>query len=363
MRDLYAHLLRPLLFALDPEAAHHAAALGLRALHRSRTLRSRVRPAPPDPALAVEVFGLRFPTPVGVAAGFDKGAAFYNGLGALGFGFVEVGTVTARAQPGNPSPRLFRLPRDRALVNRMGFNNPGAEAAARAIEAHPPDGIVLGINLGKSKVTPLDQAADDYAASARRLAPLADYLVLNVSSPNTPGLRALQAIDALRGIVRAVRAVPTAAAVPLLVKIAPDLADEDIDAVVDMALEERLAGLVATNTTVAREGLASAPAAVAAAGDGGLSGAPVRRRSTAVIARIRRRAGAALPVVGAGGVFTADDAWEKVRAGASLVQVYTGFVYEGPTQAVDLARGLSRRLRDAGFASLEAAVGTGAAEM
>jgi dihydroorotate dehydrogenase len=238
----------------------------------------------------------------------------YNALGALGFGAVEVGTVTALGQPGNPRPRLFRLPDDGALLNRMGFNNDGAEAAAHAVKAVPPRGVVLGVNLGKSKVTPLERAHEDYRDSAARLGPLADYLVINVSSPNTPGLRALQSVEALEGIITAVRAATAARPVPLLVKLAPDLADEDLDAVTDLARTLRLDGLVATNTTIRRDGLRD-PEAAKALGDGGVSGAPVKARSTEVIRRIRRRAGRDLTLIGVGGVRTADDAWGEDRRG------------------------------------------------
>ncbi len=241
----------------------------------------------------------------------------------------------------------------------MGFNNPGAEEAAKAIASHPPDGVVLGVNLGKSKVTALEDAPADYAESARLLGPFADYMVINVSSPNTPGLRSLQSVDALRPIVRAVRGALGDRHVPLLVKIAPDLADEDVDAVADLAWEERLAGVVATNTTLSREGLHASPERVAEIGAGGLSGAPryAARRSTSSRA-CGRRGGARVPIVGAGGVFTADDAWETLAAGASLVQVYTGFIYEGPTIARDIARGLAARMKREGVATVGDVVGS-----
>jgi dihydroorotate dehydrogenase len=356
---LYRGYLRPYLFALDAEHAHDLTARILAVVHRSTWACSLLRDALAprrDPALIMTLFNREFVFPVGLAAGFDKGATMYNALGAMGFGFVEVGTVTAHAQPGNDRPRLYRLPVDRAIVNRMGFNNPGAHAVAEAIRSSPPLDPVLGINLGKSKVTPLEEAPADYAVSARVLAPLADYLVINVSSPNTPGLRTLQSIEPLRAIVRAVRGV--AKTVPLLVKIAPDLTNEEIDAVSDLALAEGLDGVVATNTTVSRAGLSSSAETIEAMGTGGLSGAPLRARATAVIGRVWRRSNGRLPVVGVGGVFTVDDAWEKVRAGASLIQVYTGLVYEGPTLPRTLCEGLSERLRAAGFTTLSAAVGS-----
>ena len=305
---------------------------------------------PRDPVLRVRALGLEFPGPLGLAAGFDKDARATRGLGALGFGFVEVGTVTAQAQPGNPRPRMFRLSADRALVNRMGFNNAGASAAAarlRAARARP--GPVVGVNIGKTRVVPDEEAAADYAASARAVAGVADYVVVNVSSPNTPGLRDLQAADRLRPVLVAVRAALDAAAggrrVPLLVKIAPDLADADVDAVADLALELGLDGIIATNTTVSREGLASPPSQVAAAGAGGLSGPPLRGRALAVLVRLRARAGDRLVLIAAGGIETPDDAWERLRAGATLVQAYTGFIYGGPLWPRRMHAGLARRAR------------------
>ncbi len=361
LRCIYQRALRPALFHLDAERAHELAASALGLAHRSKLARAALRVmvgGAPDPRLATTCFGVQFRSPVMVAAGFDKRASLYNALGAMGFGAVEVGTITARAQPGNDRPRLFRLPDDRAVINRMGFNNPGAEEAARAIAAHPPAGVVLGVNLGKSKVTALEDAPADYAESARLLGPFADYMVINVSSPNTPGLRSLQSVDALRPIVRAVRDALGERRVPLLVKIAPDLADEDVDAVADLAWEERLAGVVATNTTLSRDGLRATPERVAEIGAGGLSGAPLRRRATAVIARLWRRAGARVPILGAGGIFTADDAWDCLAAGASLVQVYTGLIYEGHTVAGDVARGIAARMTREGFAKVGDVVGS-----
>ena len=308
---------------------------------------------PRDPVLRVRALGLEFPGPLGLAAGFDKDARATRGLGALGFGFVEVGTVTAQAQPGNPRPRMFRLSADRALVNRMGFNNAGASAAAARLRRRGRGrgcaGPVVGVNIGKTRVVPDEEAAADYAASARAVAGVADYVVVNVSSPNTPGLRDLQATDRLRPVLVAVRAALDAAAggrrVPLLVKIAPDLADADVDAVADLALELGLDGIIATNTTVSREGLASPPSQVAAAGAGGLSGPPLRGRALAVLVRLRARAGDRLVLIAAGGIETPDDAWERLRAGATLVQAYTGFIYGGPLWPRRVHAGLARRAR------------------
>jgi dihydroorotate dehydrogenase len=306
---------------------------------------------PRDPVLRVRALGLEFPGPLGLAAGFDKDARATDGLGALGFGFVEVGTVTARAQPGNPRPRMFRLPADRALVNRMGFNNDGAAAAAARLRRRPRGGPVVGVNIGKTRAVPDQQAAADYAASARAVADVADYVVVNVSSPNTPGLRDLQAADRLRPVLVAVRealdAAPGSRRVPLLVKIAPDLAEPDVDAVADLAVELGLDGIIATNTTVSRDGLASSPAEVTAAGAGGLSGPPLRAPALAVLRRLRERAGDRLVLIAAGGIETPDDAWERLAAGATLVQAYTGFIYGGPLWPRRMHAGLARRARAA----------------
>ncbi|HEV2377327.1 MAG TPA: quinone-dependent dihydroorotate dehydrogenase [Streptosporangiaceae bacterium] len=317
--------------------------------------------APRDPVLRVRVFGRDLPGPLGLAAGFDKDAMGPDALDALGFAFVEVGTVTAQPQPGNPKPRLFRLPADRALVNRMGFNNHGAAEAATRLSTRRSHGLAVGVNIGKSKVVPEGEAAGDYAASARLLAGVADYLVVNVSSPNTPGLRNLQAVSQLRPLLAAVRETLDTAStrrVPLLVKIAPDLADDDIDAIADLALELGLDGIVATNTTISRDRLASDPAEVQAAGAGGLSGAPLRQRSLQVLRRLRARTGDRLVLVAAGGIESPDDAWERIQAGATLLQAYTAFVYGGPLWPHHIHTGLARRTREAGFTSIEQAVGT-----
>ena len=358
-------LLRPLLFTVPAETAH---ALGSGVLDASLALgpvRDAVRHGfeVRDPALAVERFGIRFPNPVGLAAGFDKSGEHFNALGALGFGHVEIGTVTALAQPGNPPPRLFRLPEDQALLNRMGFNNPGAEAVARRlrrVEIEP----VLGINLGKSKATPLEEAAGDYLRSLELLEPFARYLVVNVSSPNTPGLRQLQDAAPLRDLLRALRARAGQLAAarggpmrPILLKIAPDLSDPQVDEAVAIAAEEGIAGIIATNTTVSREGLRTPRDEVEAMGAGGISGAPVRARAREVVSRIYRQTEGRMPIIGVGGVFTAEDAWEMIRAGASLVQLYTGFIYRGPAAARDICQGFSRRLRREGLSSLDDAVG------
>jgi dihydroorotate dehydrogenase len=354
---MYRLLYRMVLRRVPAEAAHLAAFGLIRGIVRvpgAAWLLGRWL-GPRDPVLRVRALGLSFPGPVGLAAGFDKDARGTRGLAALGFGFVEVGTVTARAQPGNPRPRMFRLTADRALVNRMGFNNAGAAAAAaqlgRSRGRRARGGPVVGVNIGKTRAVPDADAAADYAASARAVAAVADYVVVNVSSPNTPGLRDLQAVDRLRPVLVAVRAALDAAVpgrpqgrVPLLVKIAPDLADADVDAVADLALELGLDGIIATNTTVSRDGLTSPAAEVAAAGAGGLSGPPLRARSLAVLRRLHARAGDRLVLIAAGGIETPDDAWERLRAGATLVQAYTAFVYGGPLWPQRMHAGLARRL-------------------
>jgi dihydroorotate dehydrogenase len=322
-----------------------------------------------DPVLRVHALGLDLPGPLGLAAGFDKDGRGCDALGALGFGFVEVGTVTGQPQPGNPKPRLFRLPRDRALVNRMGFNNEGSAAMAERLRrrsAAQRGRLIVGVNIGKTKAVAEADAIADYVASAERLAGVADYMVVNVSSPNTPGLRNLQAVEVLRPLLAAVRDALDRAGgaggrrVPLLVKIAPDLADADVDAIADLALEIGLDGIIATNTTIARDGLASDPAEVAAVGAGGLSGAPLRARSLAVLRRLRARVGVRLVLVAAGGIESADDAFDRIAAGATLIQGYTGFIYGGPGWPRRIQRGLAARLRSAGVDSLERAIGTAA---
>lgn len=318
-----------------------------------------------DPVLRTRALGLEFDNPIGLAAGLDKDAEGFEALGALGFGFVEVGTLTGEGQPGNDRPRLFRLPRDRALINRMGFNNHGALEAARRL-ARPRRGTFrLGANIGRTKRVENSAAVDDYEKSTRALAPYADYLVINVSSPNTPGLRALQdraSLLPLLGRVRQVldEVVPTRH-VPLLVKVAPDLVDEDIDSVADVALELGIDGIIATNTTIARTGLSTPVALVDACGAGGLSGPPVAEKAIYVLKRLRARVGPAVTLIASGGIATGDDAFERICAGASLVQVYTGLIYEGPALPGRIARELARRLRAAGFESVSQAVGVSAA--
>jgi dihydroorotate dehydrogenase len=299
----------------------------------------------------VRALGLEFPNPIGLAAGFDKDAIGYEALGALGFGFVEVGTLTGQPQSGNPKPRLFRLPRDRALINRMGFNNHGSADAIRRLRR--PHRTIVGVNIGKTRVVPESDAIADYVSSAKRVGPFADYVVVNVSSPNTPGVCDLQATEKLRPLLAAVHEalneVSPTRRVPLLVKIAPDLADEDVDAVADLALELGLDGVIATNTTVRRDGLRSDASEVEHCGAGGLSGPPVEHRALEVLKRLHDRAGDRLVLISVGGIETADQAWARIQAGATLVQVYTAFVYEGPFLPKRLATGVAELASAAGF--------------
>ncbi|MEI6251332.1 MAG: quinone-dependent dihydroorotate dehydrogenase [Mycobacteriaceae bacterium] len=347
---------RRLLFQAPPERIHTLVFGALRGATAVEAARRPLRRAlgPRDPILASTVFGVRFPGPLGLAAGFDKDGLGLDTWGALGFGYAEIGTVTAQPQPGNPEPRLFRLAQDRGLLNRMGFNNSGAGQLALRLAHHQPD-VPIGVNIGKSKITPPEQAAQDYAASARLLGPLAAYVVVNVSSPNTPGLRDLQAVESLRPILTAVLAETST---PVLVKIAPDLSDEDVDAVADLAVELGLAGIVATNTTVSRAGLRTPH--VDDLGPGGVSGPPVAHRALEVLRRLYSRVGDRLVLIGVGGIETADDAWERITAGASLVQGYTGFVYGGGMWAKHIHDGIAARLHAGGFRTLSEAVGSAA---
>jgi dihydroorotate dehydrogenase len=353
-------LLRPLLWLLDAERAHRLVLWAMHGLTRMPGATALIAAlcGRPDPILRVRAFGKELASPIGLAAGLDKDAEAFAAFAALGFGFVEVGTITAQAQPGNPKPRLFRLPADRALINRMGFNNAGAPAAARklASSANTAQRGALGINIGKSKIAPADQAIADHVDSARVLAAHADYMVINVSSPNTPGLRDLQSVEVLGPLLSAVRTALDQASpsrrVPLLVKIAPDLADADVDAVADLALSLGLDGILAVNTTLSRAGLHTPAADVERHGAGGLSGVPLKARALEVLRRLRARAGDRLLLVSVGGIESADDVLERLRAGATLVQIYTALIYQGPGLPRRLNRELAARLRAAGCASL-----------
>lgn len=361
---LYRFLLRPLLYMLPPETAHHLAFGALRFFCAIPGMRALVAflLAPRDEALAQTVWDIRFPTPVGLAAGFDKDAKGFEALFATGFGFVEVGTLTGEAQPGNPQPRLFRLPADRALINRMGFNNQGsADAVARLAK---PRTSVLGVNIGKTKVVPEEEALADYVKSAERIARLSDYAVVNVSSPNTPGLRDLQSVEKLRPLLAGVREALDRCSpkrrVPLLVKIAPDLSDEDVDAVADMAVALDLDGVIASNTTIRRAPLVTPEDEVKAIGAGGLSGPILAPRAREVLARLRARVGKSLVLISVGGIETAEEAYARLRAGATLVQVYTAYIYEGPMLPRRIALGVRALMRRDGFSRIEDVIGVDA---
>lgn len=352
---MYA-LLKKVLFRFPAERIHHLVFGLLKLLTLVPPLGTAVRRVlgVNDPILAQNILGRTFPGPLGLAAGFDKNAAAVDSWGAIGFGFSEVGTVTASAQPGNPTPRLFRLVEDRAILNRMGFNNHGAGNAANNLRRRRTSDPV-GINIGKTKVVPAEEAIGDYVASATMLTGLADYLVVNVSSPNTPGLRDLQAVESLRPILTAVRDVAT---IPVLVKIAPDLDDDDIDAVTDLVLELELAGIVATNTTISRDGLRTSASTVESLGAGGISGAPVAARSREVLSRIYGRAGGKIVIISVGGIESPEDVWDRITHGADLVQTYTGFIYSGLGLLGGTNRLVARRLRQARFSTLDQAVGS-----
>lgn len=373
MSRFYRTFIRPVLFLRESEKIHHRTlkAVGWASRHKlvCRALSSIFRAE----QLPVGLFGLKFPNPVGLAAGMDKEALAVPAWAALGFGFSELGGVTWHAQPGNPAPRLFRAPAHEALINRMGFNNPGAETMAATLAQWRVAGLwpdhPVGINLGKSKITPLTEAAEDYARSFRALWPQADFFVVNVSSPNTPNLRQLQDKAALDEILAALSEINGELAnlsanlpspKPLLVKIAPDLSFEALDEILELAGPRKISGLVATNTTVARPNATRRDLQRIYAEAGGLSGRPLAARSTEVIRHLFRQTRGSLPIIGVGGIFNAADAWEKITAGASLVQIYTGLVYEGPGLAREIVAGLRARLAAEGMRDLRDAVGSGA---
>ena len=328
---MYRLLLRPIFFLFEPEKAHHLVTGLFKFMMKipgKRWVFESIYKVE-DKRLEKELFGLKFPNPVGLAAGFDKQASFYNEFSALGFGFIEIGTITPKPQDGNPKPRMFRLPKDEGLINRMGFNNGGLEMARKNLQNRDPN-FIIGGNIGKNKITPNENAIDDYLECFRGLHDLVDYFVVNVSSPNTPGLRELQDKAPLLRILNALKEentkIPTSR--PILLKIAPDLTDSQLDDIVDIVAESKIDGVIATNTTISREGLNSSKELLAEAG--GLSGKPVRERSTEVIKYLHQKSNGSFPIVGVGGIHSAEDAIEKLNAGASLVQVYTGFIYEGP---------------------------------
>jgi dihydroorotate dehydrogenase len=356
---VYRSLVRPILFRLPPETAHELALHSL-SLLPTRFFTKRFS----YPALKIERFGLTFPNPVGLAAGLDKNGVALEPLAALGFGFIEAGTVTYHPQPGNPRPRLFRLREDEALINRAGFNNDGAAAFAHRVEQHRP-ACVLGVSIGKSKITPLENAMEDYLASFELVYKVADYVAVNVSSPNTPQLRELQQSQQLSSLLSALQQrnrelqqrYGKRSPMPLLVKLSPDLERGDLETIVEVVERLQIDGIIATNTTISRDNLRTAAQRVAACGEGGLSGKPLRSRSTRMIAELYELTGGRIPLIGVGGIFTAQDAWEKITAGASLVQLYTGFIYNGPDIARDINEGLAIILAREGFKNLDEAVG------
>jgi len=362
--SLYSALARPVLFALDAERAHN---LTMAALGVPLVPSLLAATAPRDESrLRQQAFGVTFRNPIGLAAGLDKQGTAVRAWPALGFGFAEIGTVTPRPQPGNPQPRLFRLRDDRAVINRFGFNSDGADQVAANLArtnpaSRPSDSgarFRLGINIGKNKATPNEQAAEDYVKAVEILHPYADYIVINVSSPNTAGLRSLQASEAIRPLVEQVVAATRSAArrdLPVLVKVSPDMDDRDLLDSVEGAAAGGARGVIATNTTLAREDLKASAALRAEAG--GLSGAPLRTRANAVCRVLFTQFRGRLPIIGVGGIFTADDAYQRVRAGAALVQLYTGFIYEGPAVVSRIAAGVAARLERDGFASITDAVG------
>lgn len=360
--------MRPILFRLPAESAHEFALHSLCFALRSETVRESVATRfQTEPFSPLSRFGLEFRNPVGLAAGFDKNGTAAQALAALGFGFIEVGSVTSEAQPGNPRPRLFRLPLDRALINRAGFNNCGAVQLAENLGRRRPDCIV-GVNIGKSRQVEIENAIPDYLTSFEAIYRVADYIAINVSSPNTPNLRELQQPELLEDLLKSLQLRNRELAErnsltqpkPLLLKIAPDLTEAEIGSIVTVAQSQKVAGVIATNTTVRRDGLLTSPAEVRAYGEGGLSGAPLQNRSNEVIALIYRLTKGTLPIIGVGGIFTAADAWKKICAGASLIQLYTGFIYQGPSVARQINEGLAEILKREGFGSFDEAVGSGA---
>ncbi|MCR9155157.1 MAG: quinone-dependent dihydroorotate dehydrogenase [Bacteroidetes bacterium] len=330
---MYRSLIRPLLFKLDPENAHHFTFNLIKNIHRipgvAAINRALFRPKSNDP---IELWGLKFPNRVGLAAGFDKDALLYKELYNYGFGFIEVGTVTPKGQEGNPKPRMFRLPQDQGLINRMGFNNQGLEHLQKQLMAKRPKDLIIGGNIGKNKLTPNEQALDDYRACRKALHPYVDYFVVNVSSPNTPNLRDLQEKEPLKRILKNLKEddAQEDKSKPILLKIAPDLSNAQLDDIIEIVEETGIEGLIATNTTISRDGLKTEKARIEEIGAGGLSGQPVKNRSTEVIRYLKQNAKIDFPIIAVGGVQSRADYLEKLEAGASLVQVYTGFIYQGP---------------------------------
>lgn len=330
---IYKYILRPIFFSIDPEKIHH---LVFKLIKFSQSIPgvpfiTRLIYVTKSQKLEREVFGIKFPNPVGLAAGFDKDAKLYKELSNFGFGFIEIGTITPLAQPGNDKPRMFRLPADQALINRMGFNNEGINGAIERLKNRPKD-LIIGGNIGKNKNTPNEEAINDYEKCFEALYPYVDYFVVNVSSPNTPNLRALQEKEPLKQLLLHLQQLNNnkAKQKPILLKIAPDLTNEQLDDIVEIVQDSKIAGVIASNTTISREGLATSKERITEIGMGGLSGKPLTQRSTEVIAYLSKKSNKSFPIIGVGGIHTADDAIQKLNAGATLVQLYTGFIYEGP---------------------------------
>lgn len=340
---MYKTVVKPLFFKEDPETIHYKVFDWLKVLLKSNISKSFAKSLYKidDYRLEKELFGLKFPNPVGLAAGFDKDAKLYEELACLGFGFIEVGTVTPKPQDGNPKPRLFRLPQDEALINRMGFNNGGVDEMIERLKNRNPNQIIGG-NIGKNKVTPNEEAINDYVICFEKLFDFVDYFVVNVSSPNTPNLRALQDKEPLTKLLQTLQdknnAKPKRKAI--LLKIAPDLTNDQLDDIVDIVNSTKIDGVIATNTTIDRSNLNTSDSEVSAIGAGGLSGKPVRKRSTEVVKYLSQKSGKSFPIVAVGGIYTAEDAIEKLEAGADLVQIYTGFIYEGPGMVKRINKGL-----------------------
>ena len=336
-------MLKPLLFLKKPEAAHHLTFALTRFFFNLPLVKSLVRRVfyLEDSRMEREVFGLKFKNPIGLAAGFDKDARLIDEMAMLGFGFIEIGTLTPKSQEGNPQPRLFRLPQDEALINRMGFNNGGVEAAVERLKKRSSD-VIVGGNIGKNKSTPNEKAVDDYLSCLEALHPYVDYFVVNVSSPNTPNLRDLQEKEPLKQLLTAVKKANDQKSnpKPILLKIAPDLTDGQLDDIIEIVQETKIAGVIATNTTIDRSGLATPKSEVEAIGAGGVSGKVLKNRSSEVIRYLYEKSDGAFPIIGVGGIFSAEDAMEKLMAGASLVQVYSGMIYEGPSLIKRIKKGL-----------------------
>ena len=362
---IWQSILRPMMFCLPAEKAHYTAMSGFSKLAKWRGAGLAKKYHVVDSSLRTELFGLSFDNPIGLAAGFDKDARWYNELSLLGFSHIEVGTITGHGQPGNEKPRLFRLPADEAIINRMGFNNDGCERAAERLEstiADKPSQLVLGINIGKTKTVALEEAQQDYLKSFSRLYRFADYFTVNVSSPNTPGLRQLQdrapLLDLLTTLKEKNRELAmTEAGKPILLKIAPDLNDEQLRDIAEIAREAELAGIIATNTTIERGGLQTPTSQVEAIGAGGLSGRPLSLRAREVVRQLFLATDGQIPIVGVGGVMSGQDAWQMILSGASLLQIYTGFIYGGPGIVKSMNQYLVEQLRKNNLTSLKEAVG------